>query len=380
MNLSNIYSKLAYFVFRGYGLVHPIQKKVVFSSFFGKQYSDNPRAICEKMHELYPDYELVWLLNNKENELIPDYVRIVAQSDGIFAWGKEITTAASYVYNVEIKTRIFRKKQQSFIQTWHGDRGVKKILKQRNPSLEMYDHKLTTLCVAGSEFGKNLYHSAFGYYGHIMESGCPRNDCLIVKTESKKIETKKRLGIPQDCKVLLYAPTFRDNAKDKPQICNINIVRTLDSFPSNENWVCLIRAHVASAGIEEKHTDKRIYNVTSYPDMADILGITDCLITDYSSCAMDFAITGRPLILALFDKEEYERDCREFSSDPVAAGFVIAYNQAELEEKIQTVSLIEYEEANKRVNNYYGVVETGHSAEDVCEYIDSFYRENNKSK
>ena len=50
----------------------------------------------------------------------------------------------------------------------------------------------------------------------------------------------------------------------------------------------------------------------------------------------------------------------------------------QLEEKIKTVSLIEYEEACKRVNNYYGVVETGHSAEDVCKYIDSFYRENSK--
>ena len=375
MNVANIYSKLAYSIFRAYGLIHPIQKKVVFSSFFGKQYSDNPKAICDEMHRLYPDYELVWLLNNKNVDILPDYVRAVSQSDSRFAWGKEIATAASYVYNVENKTRIYRNSRQSFIQTWHGDRAIKKVLKDRNPNLVLYDDELTTLCVSGSESGTGLYKSAFGYNGKIMGSGCPRNDCLLHVNQEKIQRVKELLNIPQDGKVLLYAPTFRDNNKEKPQNANVNVQRTLDAYPADEKWICLVRAHIASAGLSGDFTDNRIYDVSAYPDMADILCVTDFLISDYSSCATDFTITGKPIILALFDKEEYQQECRKFFADPEQAGFIIADNQEELENIIRTTTQQQYQEACDRVNKYYGVTEIGHSAEDVCHYIDSYYRE-----
>ena len=40
-----------------YSWFHSVDKKVLFESFGGKQYADNPRAISEKMHELYPDFD-----------------------------------------------------------------------------------------------------------------------------------------------------------------------------------------------------------------------------------------------------------------------------------------------------------------------------------
>ncbi len=375
MKYNNVSNIISYCTFWLYGIVHPIEKKIVFNSFFGKQYSDNPRAICEKMHELYPDYELVWLLNNKGNELIPNYVRTVSPDDHFFAWGREIATAASYVYNIEHNTRMFKKKQQSFIQTWHGDRAIKKILKDINPKRVVYDNELTTLCVAGSKQGIQLYHSAFGYNGEILSTGCPRNDCLIYPADNKQKQIKEQIGIPVDSNVLLYAPTFRDNKKDALQESNVDIIKTLDAFPQNKKWVCLIRAHVASMGLTGNFDDERIVDVTKYPDMADILSITDMLISDYSSCATDFTVTGKPVILALFDKEEYQKNCRDFFAEPEKAGFIVVYNQEQLEQTIRNTSDEEYRKACDRVNQYYGTMETGHSADDVCHYIDSYYRE-----
>ena len=373
MNTNNISSIISFFLFWLYGLFHPIQKKVVFSSFFGKQYSDNPRAICERFHELYPDYELVWLLNNKSISIIPDYVRVVSKKDRFFAWGREITTAASYIYNVEIQTKIFRKSSQSFIQTWHGDRAIKKILKDRNPAVVVYDNALTTLCVAGSMSGSQLYRSAFSYDGTVMSTGCPRNDCLFHEDFEKKQKIKNCLGIPYDSKVILYAPTFRDNKRDALQESNIDIIDMLNAFPKNEKWICLMRAHVATLGLACNYQDNRILDVTQYPDMADILCITDFLVSDYSSCATDFAVTGKPIVLTLFDKKEYQEQCRDFFVEPEEAGFIVAYDQNMLRKIIKNTSTQQYAEACQKVNSYYGVMETGHASEDVCRYIDEYY-------
>ena len=373
MNLTGITGKISGYLFWTYGLCHPTRKKVVFNSFFGKQYSDNPRAICEKMHELFPDYELVWLLNDKKIDIIPDYVRVVSQNDRFFAWGREIATAASYVYNTEIQTRIHRRKNQSFIQTWHGDRAIKKVLRDRNPSLKIYDDALTTLCIAGSASGSSLYRSAFGYGGEILNTGCPRNDCLFHASEEKTQRIKGRLGIPVDSRVILYAPTFRDNKRDALQESNVDIESMLNAFPRKEKWVCLIRAHIASRGLSGNFDDERIVDVTGYPDMADILSITDFLVSDYSSCATDFAVTGKPIVLALFDREEYRLHCREFFAEPEEVGFIIAYNQEELEKIIRNTTEKKYAEACDRVNRFYGTTETGNSAEDVCRYIDECY-------
>lgn len=371
VNLKRVFTK---YIFIIYGKTHPIKKKVVFTSFFGKQYSDNPRAICEKMHEIYPDYELVWLLNDKKNKLVPDYIRVVANEDRFFSWGREIATAASFVYNVERNFKIYRKKEQSFIQTWHGDRAIKKFLRDKNPRRILYENELTTLCVAGSSFGEKQYKSAFGYMGEVLTTGSPRNDRLLHLSEEENKKIRSRLNIPANKKVLLYAPTFRDNKKNELQKITVDITGMLNAFPDQENWLCLIRAHVASMGLKADFNDDRIIDVTEYPDMADILCIADFLVSDYSSCATDFSLTEKPIILALFDRQEYQDNCREFIVEPEIAGFLTAYNQKELEQMIRSTSIQTYQEACKRVNAFYGVKETGHASEDVCCYIDNYYK------
>ena len=44
-------------------LVQEDSKKALFDSFGGRQYSADPRAVSDKMHELYPDFEIVWFIN-----------------------------------------------------------------------------------------------------------------------------------------------------------------------------------------------------------------------------------------------------------------------------------------------------------------------------
>lgn len=352
-----------------------MSKKVLFNSFGGKQYSDNPRAISEKLHEVAPDYEIVWRINDKSKQygIIPDYVKIVGGGREFF---KELATCFCYVTNGELTENIYKRKGQLFIQTWHGDRIFKKILyaaqEADSVKIPIMDEYLTDICLAGSQKGVEMYHEAFHYFGKILNYGCPRNDKLLKSNKDECEMIRSILGIPQGKKILLYAPTYRDNVHSTQEVTvDLNKVINVLEEKGNE-WICVIRAHPHSAGIQFEYSDKFI-NATNYPDMADLLLISDMLITDYSSSSTDYIITGRPLILAAFDKKEYINSCREFAIDIEEPGFIIAFSQKQLEEIIRRTSYEDYKISDDAVMNYYNTNETGHSCEMVCrEIIDNY--------
>lgn len=359
-----------------YGRFHKIEKKVLFESFGGKQYSDSPRAISEKLHKIYPEYQIVWKLNRNFKDkynIVPNYIKVISTEKEFL---KELATSMCYVTNENMEPQKYKRRKQLFIQTWHGDRGFKKILyetwlKRKRP-IPITDNKVTDFCVAASEYGENMYRDAFNYQGNIMKVGMPRNDKLV-KIEKDEIEkVKKSLGIPNNMKILLFAPTFRDNISLKQEVL-IDIDRILQILEQKgEEWMCLVRAHSTSKGLNVKDNNQRIVNVTDYPDMADLLLISDMLITDYSSSAGDFILMRKPVILAVFDYKEYIENSRNLKFPIEDSGFIIAYNQKELENIIATKNLNDYYESCERVKTFYGIVETGEASRQICDEINKF--------
>ncbi len=362
---------------RLYGLFHPMEKKILFSSFSGRQYSDNPRAVCEKMHQLYPDYRLVWRLRSEEDpySLVPDYVE-KKKMEGRFSFYQELATSCCYVTNEGITSTFAKRKGQFFVQTWHGDRPFKKVLYDvpgygNKKSGILIDDKVTDLCVAGSDAGEQQFRSAFRYKGEVLKAGTPRNDKLLQNSEEEKKVIRNRLGLGDE-KLLLYAPTFRDGQKNKQEV--IDLPRVLDALKQDgHSWKCLARAHASSKGLNVG-SQNDIMNVSAYPDMADLMLISDLLITDYSSCAGDFVITGKGVILAIFDKEEYVKNCRDFSIDPKDARFLIAENMDQLIQIISDTSDGGYQKNCREVADFFHIQESGAAAEAVCRRIDSAYR------
>ena len=358
-----------------YATFHPIKKKILFESFRGKQYSGNPRAISEMMHEKYPDYEIVWALNSMIDtyHLLPDYIKIVPSTGKQYY--QEVATAYCHVSNEPYETNIHKRRGQFNVQTWHGDRTFKKVLYDaweggKRPTPVM-DNKVTDICLAASIFGESVYRTAFQYQGDILTVGSPRNDKLIKRT-ADTIEIRKKIKIDSKYKIMLYAPTFRDQATGKQKSIDIN--RTLAiKEKTGEKWICLLRAHPASKGIDYSVDNKTVIDVTDYPDMADLLCITDLLITDYSSTACDAVSAGIPTILAIYDADEYTRGSRELKVTPEEAGFIIAYDQNSLEDLLCKTTEDVYRDMFKRVDRFYGTIESGNATEKVCELINDQY-------
>ncbi len=365
----NLIEIIRFFMFSFWSITHKLEDKILFSSFNGKQYSDNPRAICEKMHELYPEYELVWYLSGDvKYNILPDYVRVVNGKFRNFIL--ELATSKCYITNTQMGEGIFKRRKQVFVQTWHGDVVPKKVLLSVDKKITVKDRKLTDICIAGSDIGAAVYRKSFDFDGIIFKSGMPRNDSLINK--SSKIDVCEIFGIDKNStKILLYAPTFRDNGNSN---FGVDIKRTLDLLErNNEKWICLSRSHVNS-GILEWQKDNRIVDVSMYPDMADILLVSDMLITDYSSSPGDFVLTGRPVVLCQFDYDKYEAECRKFEFDFIEAGFIVARTVEEFEDIILNYTTENYEKSDKKVVAYFNIVSNGNASENVCNEIKKIMR------
>lgn len=357
------------------------RKSAYFCSFKG-QYSDSPRAISEAIHEIDPSIHLVWRL--KEDVEAPDYVeRVSGKHDS----KKAQVQADAWVLTSPAPSKgNYKGKGTYYVETWHGDRCFKRIAWAAEETMggqyrgheELPDMSDVNLYTAASEYGVMQAHEGLRYFGEIQLAGLPRNDKLvnISKYDEYSSRIRQKLGVSNDVKILLYAPTFRDNLKQL-QSTNVDLHKTIQILEHNgEKWICLVRAHSGSKGLNVKVDDKLI-DVTKYGDMADLLLVADCLITDYSGCAGDFVLTGRPCVLAHFDRAEYENSSRTLWFNPDESGFLIAKNQQELDTIMLNLYSYNHEAIDKKVLDFYKTTETGESgiitAKRIIEWINKHH-------
>lgn len=355
-------------------ITRPRKEKTVFFASFRGQYSDNPRAISECLHRMTPDVKIVWLIKPQYKQYVPDYVTVVPLTPrlSLKAQAQANVWVLNYIYRKQLG--VYKGKDNYYIQTWHGDRGLKTIGYltdySKGRDYNGYDMSDCDLFVAASDYGIRKARQGFLYDGEIIVEGMPRNDKLvnIDKYSDEVVEVRRRLGISNDVKVMLYAPTFRDDRGC--QQCAIDIAASIENLEFNgEKWICLVRSHSLSKGISMSSDSPAYFDVTSYPDMADLLLIADLLITDYSSCAGDFLLTGKPVVLAHFDRNEYEAQGRPLWVNPNEAGYLVAKNQSELDHILANLYSYDHQAIAEKINRFYGTKETGQSSETIVRRI-----------
>ena len=328
--------------------------KVVFSSFKGASYSDSPRAIAEALHDMRPGTDIVFQLSS--SAAAPDWVRRAAP--GSTDWLRELATAKVTVDN--FNKPFFQRKLpgQRYVQTWHGDRGFKKVMYDMDPNGGYPDHMDMDLAVAGSDFCEGMYRTAFRYTGEVLKVGLPRNDCLLKTVDIA--EARKACGLPETGRAALYAPTFRDSKAGGEFRPDFDLAAAAEALKraTGEEWVMVSRAHDQNTGIAGAVIDK-----TDFPEMSLLMQACDLLITDYSSCAGDFPLLGRPVIL-FHSPERFERG---LYFDVEKSPFWIAHSEEELHALFGRLD--EGAQNAKDVLDYFGTHENGHSAYDVAERI-----------
>lgn len=350
---------------------------VVFFSFSGATYSDNPKAISQSLAINYPRLRQIWIFSDpeKKQNMVSPTCRIYRK------WGVRalcaLAQARVWVLNDTLPAWAWKGKNQYFIQTWHGDRGFKKILydfserKDKPPLQEQYS---CDLAVAGSDFGESFYRTAFRYQGEVMKTGCPRNDCLVDANTEKRRAKLEELKLDTESNYVLYAPTLRKmtgKSRTAQQVQNLDFLQILETLEHtfDGRWIFLVRSHVKVPGLQGVPDSAAILDVSKIEDMADLLLVSDFLITDYSSSAGDFALKGKPIVLYQDDRTTYEANERTFYFELGSSPFWITTNQEELIQTIQDIPNRSVEKNCRDILEFYGANETGNSSLDSAKKI-----------
>ena len=345
--------------------------KIVCCNFHVKAYGDNPKYIVNELLKQKKDYDIVWICQSKYNKTVPDGVRIC---NGGLKLLYEYATAHVWISNVRLPRILNKRKGQFYIQTWHGGLGLKKCEKDVLHTLSPdyiktidKDSKMTDLAVSNSKFLTDLYARAMDYHGEIIEYGLPRNDNLI-KNSIDYGYLKKQLNIKTD-KVLLYAPTFRDNYRISAyNIDMIQLINTLENVTNNE-WSILVKFHPNVINTDKiVNFNEKVINVSDYGDINELFNICDLLITDYSSCMFDYMLLNRLVFLYTPDIDDFIKE-RNFMIDIYSLPFPIANNNQELFSNIKKYFNKDIKDKYDIFNKLHGLHETGKSAIEIVKVI-----------
>jgi CDP-glycerol glycerophosphotransferase len=306
-------------------MARPLRDLAVFESYGGLQYSCNPRAIYEELRRRAPDLECAWATKDGQFTAPTDSKLLVAGSREHF----EAMAQARYLVTNDLLPRWYRKRDgQFYLQTWHGTplkRIGLDIRPPRLPAMVAYlerqnaDTPKWDALLAPNAFSTPIFRSAFAFEGEIAETGYPRNDILRDPSREERAEqVRGRLGIPAGKRVVLYAPTWRDDAFRQGDRYRFDLQLDLDAATRalGGDHVILLRTHFnVRDPLCEGSADSGLIDVTRYPDIAELYLISDVLITDYSSTMFDFAVTGRPILFFTYDLERYRDKVRGFYFD-----------------------------------------------------------------
>lgn len=306
---------LCYYIIRMFTRVK--SNRIMLESHWGKSINCNPKAMLDYMLENnYDEYEYIVVYNGEGKTDIDNIKYVNIRSLKYLYY---LATSKYWVLNTHQMATLKPKKNQVYMQTWHGAGAFKKfgldIIDDRQKEKEAWtrDASHWTYLLCSSEEVKDIYSNAFGVKKEIVYPiGLPRNDCFYDTSKIEKLrkEIDKQINNKDNKKIILYAPTFRDNKK-------FELMFNIEELYNNlsDEYILLLKLHPNIKDdlieIDDKYKDF-VINFSDYEETQELLMVTDLLITDYSSIIFDFALTSKPIVLYAYDLEEYKNRIRGF--------------------------------------------------------------------
>jgi CDP-glycerol glycerophosphotransferase len=287
----------------------PLENAVFFESFYGRNASCNPLAIDRELSRRVPGLVRYWSVVDR-SVAVPDGA--IAVVEGSPDWWRARGAARLLVVNDWLRRRFARRPGQVVLQTWHGT-PLKRLALHR-PGFDprravavVRESRRWNVLLAQNPYAAGILRKAYAFLSRpIWVEGYPRNDVLRTGDGA---DVRRRLGVGAEERVLLYAPTWRD---DREQIVDFVDAARL---AADTGAVVLVRGHSRTLLPGADTTGARVIDVTGFPDTSQLLLAADALITDYSSVMFDFTVTGKPVYLLVPDLEHYRGELRGFYFD-----------------------------------------------------------------
>lgn len=357
------------------------ENKILFQS--GRSKVDcNPYAVYKYIKEnCRDDFDCVWLVERETD------VSMLEKGDYFyyrtFKGFLAMVTSKYWVRSQSLGGIVKKKKNQVYIQMWHGAGNFKKCgydcMPEEERPVETVAHaKEWDYLIATDKLNKDVMVSSVAFKKDCVVLGNADTD-LIVNADSDYIENvRKKVGLKGNKKkVIMYAPTFRDTDLDKDgNSLDIPIMK----LGNLKDCIILLRFHpLISKKIENIKLPDNFINVGWYPNILDLYLVTDILITDYSSIIFPYMILEKSLILYPYDYDDYVKLRGGFYLDYKndLPGPII-YNEDDLVKTIKDIDNIsnKYRNKIKKFNKQYNSLNDGHVSERFVKKLKSGYFKN----
>ena len=363
-------------------------KTIMFIAYHGKGYLCNPKAVHKELlkDEKFKDYNFIWAISGRN---LPEVAGAkVVRYNGV-KYFYYLAKSKYWIFNCKMPKYIIKKEGQVYIQTWHGtplkrlahdiqlsnDATFYRSKVTRDEMVKSYDIDAAkyNYLLSPNRFSTERFESCFRVNRErIVETGYPRNDFLANLTEIQIDEIKDKLGIDKNKKVLLYAPTWRDNQFNAKGY-SIKVKADFDKWKEalGEEWIILVKPHYLIVNAMEIKEEKgRLMLLDDKYDINELYAISDIMITDYSSVFFDYSILNRPILFYMYDLNEYKDELRGFYLDIYKdlPGPIIE-NEDELLNNLITGKYKEFEERRKEFINRFNYLDDGKAAKRVIELI-----------
>ena len=368
-------------------------KIIVFESFMGRAYSDSQKAMYKEMlkDDFFKDYTFVWAFKEPSKyEFLKDDNTIVIKY-GSKEFLKYMSMAKYWITNSRLPEYLIKKKEQKYIQCWHGTplkrlgfdiqveggnalNTLKELKEKYEEDAKRYDYMLSPSAFCTEKFISAFNLKKLNKEDVILEMGYPRNDILFNYTEEYVKKLKESLGIPENKKVILYAPTWRDNQHTAGVGYTYNLNLDFDKLRKKleKDYVIIFRTHyfVSNSFDFEKYKGF-IFNMSNHDDVNDCYILSDIIITDYSSVFFDYANLKRPMMFYMYDLDEYQGKLRDFYFSLEELPGPIIKTQKELEKAILNLDnyVKKYNEKYKVFNDKFNYLDSGDCSKRVIEKI-----------
>lgn len=253
---------------------------------------------------------------------------------------------------------------QVYIQMWHGPGATKKEgfdLGIPDDGKPLYHTREWDYYIATDRHSASYIQSATHFNADIVMLGSARSDELIHSTEQQKKDIRTKLGVKENEKLIIYAPTFRD-----ADLSNDVVHLPIQSVCKIPNVKVILRLHpFIKKKLKLEEYGSQIIDGNEFSEINELLIASDAMITDYSSVAIDYSALNRPILFYCYDIELYEKE-RGFYYDYLNhLGGPLIKNEKELVYWIENLDKVNnvYKEEFKTYHDLYNEYNDGN----VCQ-------------
>jgi CDP-glycerol glycerophosphotransferase len=354
---------------------------VLFQSYRGEFATDSQVAIHTELRARRPDLELLWGVMDR-SVAIPEGGRALLIESR--EWYTALGSSRYLCPNIEFERYFRKRRHQRYLQTFHGypfkSMGISLWRVQGRPE-SVIDKECTRrsgawdAIVVPESFCVDLYRQEYRFTGEVLVTGYPRNDALLTAdTASVRARVLAQLGIDPDQIVVLYAPTWRDTVATSAWTAKLFDGLDLEALAERlgDRYAVLVRGHNYNLREGFAPLTGKVWDVSDYPEINDLLLAADVAVLDYSSIRFDWLITGKPVVFFVPDLEDYLSSRKVlFDYPPTAPGPLLGDTTEVAEALLDLESVIsEYAAARELFNKEFNRLHDGQATERV---INAFF-------